>query len=193
MEFDADSTVRLTYERKDIDMDIDQITTTSIALIFHLNPDTIWLQDTIGTRIYIPNDDGSFQLGSSSIAYGCKVNGIPINASQPMATETPPSTSHTIVSPTVGRSAERPFFHSVSSRNTKAKVKIVRARLSYAQNGRPVFQNIDVIFVDVTEENADARSIIRAVQEQFGANYTIVSNNGLEIKDGPGTRGSYMN
>ena len=95
------------------------------------------------------------------------------------------------MSPTAGRSDERPFFHSVSSRNTKAKVKIVRARLSYAQNGRPVFQNIDVIFVDVTQENADARSIIRAVQEQFGANYTIVSNDGLEIKDGPGTRGIY--
>ena len=82
MEFDDDSTVRLTYERKDIDMNVDQITTTSIALIFHLNPDAIWLQDTIGTRIYIPNDDGSFQLGTSSIAYGCKVNGVPMNPSQ---------------------------------------------------------------------------------------------------------------
>ena len=54
------------------------------------------------------------------------------------------------------------------------------------------FNNVDVIFVDVHEDNADAPSMLRAVQEQFGPGYTIVSNDGLEIKDGPGTRGTYV-
>ena len=62
------------------------------------------------------------------------------------------------------------------------KVKIVRARLTYAHNGKPNFENIDVIFVDIHKDTAYLGCILRAVQEQFGPHYAIVSNDGLEKK-----------
>lgn len=175
-------------------MNSSQVTTSAIALIFNLNPDTVWLQETIGSRIHIPNEDGSFALDASAIAYGVRVNGVSATApqsQQQQQMQTSPIVSSATVTTPVTASHGRPFFHSVTSRKTGTRVKIVRALLSYANNGRPNFNNVDVIFVDVHEDNADAPSMLRAVQEQFGPDYTIVSNDGLEIKDGPGTRGTY--
>ena len=63
--------------------------------------------------------------------------------------------------------------------------------MSYAHhNGRPIFNNVDVIFVDVHEDNTNIPTLLRSVREQFGPVYVIVSNDVLQIKDGPGTRGT---
>ena len=172
-------------------MNASQVTTSAIALIFHLNPDTIWLQETIGSPIHMPNEDGSFSLERSAIAYGLTVNGVP--QSQPQQVCSPSSASSPTVTTqanTSGTCNGRPAFISVTSRKTK--VKIVRAHLTYVHNGKPNFENIDVIFIDIHEDSADIGCILRAVQEQFGPHCAIVSNNSLEINHGPGTRGTLL-
>ena len=187
------STVSLTYDNNEVEVNASQVTTSAISLIFHLNPDTIWLQETIGSRIHIPNEDGSFSLEGTAIAYGLRVNDVPAVTPQrqPQQVRSQPSApSPTVTTPVNGNFHGRPVFTSVTSRKTK--VKIVRARLTYAHNGKPNFENIDVIFVDIHEDSADVVSMLRAVQEQFGPNYVIVSNDGLEIKDSPGTRGTLL-
>ena len=183
------SSITLTHESREVEMNVSQVTASAIALIFNLNPDTVWLQETIGSRIYISNECGSFDLDTSAIAYGVRVNGVPATTPKSQQQVSPNGGSTTVITP-VTASHGRPMFHSVSSRKTGTRVKVVRAHLSYAHNGRPVFNNVDVIFVDVHEDNADVPTMLRSVREQFGPDYVIVSNDGLEIKDGPGTRGT---
>lgn len=187
------SSITLARESREVEINVSQVTASAIALIFNLNPDTVWLQETIGSRIYIPNESGSFALDASAIAYGVRVNGVPPTTPQTQEQISPIGGSTTVITPVtpVTASHGRPIFHSVSSRKTGTRVKVVRAHLSYAQNGKPIFNSVDVIFVDVHEDNADLPAMLRLVREQFGPDYIIVSNDGLEIKDGPGTRGMY--
>ena len=186
------SSTTLTHESREVEINVSQVTSSAIALIFNLNPDIVWLQETIRSRIYIPNESGSFDLDTSAIAYGVRVNGVSATTPKSQLLQTSPSgssTSTTVVTP-VTASHGKPMFHSVSSRKTGTRVKVVRAHLSYAHNGRPIFNNVDVIFVDVHEDNADVPTLLRSVREQFGPDYVIASSDGLEIKDGPGTRGT---
>ena len=77
-------------------------------------------------------------------------------------------------------------FKSVMAKRNKSKLKIVRANLRYAGNGKPTFESIDV-FVD--EATSNVPSLLKAVQEEYGDNYVLLTNDGLMIKDSPATRG----
>ena len=136
------STVSLTHERREVEMNSSQITTSAIALIFNLNPDMVWLQETIGSRIHIPNEDGSFALDASAIAYGLRVNGVSATApqsQQQQQMQTSPIVSSTTVNDSCNCQSWKTLFRSVTSRKTGTRVVIVRALLSYASNGWPNF------------------------------------------------------
>lgn len=136
------ATVTLTHDGKEVEVASSQVTNATIALIFHLNPDTIWLQESFGSRIYIPDDDGSFNLQSSSIVYGLRVNGVLAAAADPQSQQPQSAHAATTSSTGTGSASGRPFFCSVTNRKSGGKIKIVRSNLSYAQNGRPIFTNI---------------------------------------------------
>lgn len=186
-----DRTVTLHFGTKEAEMSTDQITTTNIALIFGLDAGTVWLQDRIGSRIYIPDASGTFDLTRhSSVVHGVKVNGVPSSATPlPNSAASAPLTSSSIVT-TPAAGSRPPFFSSVTSRKGKVKVKFVRADIAYSGNGRPSFTSIDAMFVDLTEENADVNSMLGLIRNEFGSEYTIVGNDGLPIKDSPATRGN---
>ena len=71
-------------------------------------------------------------------------------------------------------------------------MKFVRSDIAYSGNGSPIFTNIDAMFVDLTDDNADVNSMLALVQSEFGPNFTIVGNDGLQIKDSPATRGMFL-
>ena len=206
-EFDDSSdrtcTVTLKYGEQEREMVHEQITTHSIALVFNLNPATIWLQECYGHRIYIPDEHGNFEMPRR--VYRATVNGVrqdsprsnvPTGSGVASTSSTSSANSITLTAtstPSDHSSASqlnRPFFQSVASgRSSKAKIKIVRADVTYSGNGKPHFSTLDAMFVDITPGNANQPSILSAVQDEFGRNFTIVGNDGFEIKDATATRG----
>ena len=94
------------------------------------------------------------------------------------------SSSFTAVSGVTAPSGSRlPFLHSVSSRKKKLKVKFVRADITYSGNSHPIFTNIDAMFVNLMNDNADLNSMMALVRSEYGPNFTIAGNDGLQIKD----------
>ena len=178
-------------------MGVEQINTTNIALVFSLDAATVWLQDQIVNRIYTPDARGSFDLARhSSNVHGVTVNGIHListttTAATPQNTSTP-SSSATVSGVATSSGSRPPFFHSFTNRKNRVKVKFVRSDIAYSGNGRPIFTNIDALFVGLTDDKADLNSMLALVQSEFGPNFTIVGNDGLQIKDSPATRGMFL-
>lgn len=180
-----DQTVDLTMDGKSVELSVQQISTSSLARIFAISPDSIWLQQTIGNKIYLPNEDGSFCdiLGDRNSIYGLAVRGLPISRNQnnPSSAVSSTLSTSTLDAP--------PVFKSVMAKRNKSKLKIVRANLRYAGNGKPTFESIDVFYVDIDEATSNVPSLLKAVQEEYGDNYVLLTNDGLMIKDSPATRG----
>ena len=86
-----------------------------------------------------------------------------------------------------------PAFRSVTAhRQTRGKsvsVKIVQSRVSFSESGKPTFEKIGQMFVDVGEGTATVPYIQSTMQAEFGSNYTLVTNDGLELHDSAGTQG----
>ena len=105
-----------------------QITTHSIALVFNLNPATIWLQECYGHRIYIPDEHGNFEMPRQ--VYRVTVNGVQQDSPRSnvptgsgiLGTSTTSSGNSITLSATSSPSdhssasqLNRPFFQSVTS------------------------------------------------------------------------------
>ena len=84
--------------------------------------------------------------------------------------------------------ASRPLS-SAPRRVQTVNVKIVKAVMKPGVNGRPEFTPLTQTFVDVTESTANTTYILNAVQRKWGAQYVIVTSDGLPIDDGSGTQG----
>lgn len=67
-------------------------------------------------------------------------------------------------------------------------MKVVQAHLE-KEAGRVEFQMEGQTFVDVTEATANVENILNTVQDNWGDNYVLVTNDGLEIEDCSGTQG----
>ena len=187
---DSGRTIDVTKDGKTVEMDLKQINTSTLGMIFSLKPGTIWLQNAMNSRIFLPEDNGNFSdlTNDSSVNYyGLTVNGVQ-STSQ---IDVPIATSSGLSTVTAGNHDTLPRFKSLISKrhSNKTKLKIVAAHLSYSSNGKPSFESQDALFVDIDEANANSTSLTQIVQEEFGVNYIIVSSDGLVIKDSPATRG----
>lgn len=183
----TDTSIEISRDGKLVEMDVQQVNTSSLGMIFSLKPETIWLQLCTGVKLFLPDEDGKFPgiLNDVSVrCYGLKVNGVPNKGI---------FDTMNVASPTVSTQSRDmpPVFRSVISRQhtSKSKLKIVRANMTYAGNGRPQFQNIDVLYIDIDEASANVVALQKSIQEELGENYILVTNDGLTIKDNPATRG----
>ena len=63
-------------------------------------------------------------------------------------------------------------------------MKFVHADITYSGNSHPIFTNIDAMFVNLMNDNADLNSMIALVRSEYGPNFTIYCwDVGLQIKD----------
>ena len=177
-------TIELSMDGKSVEMNVQQITTASLARIFSVSPDSIWLQQTIGNKTYLPNEDGTFCgiLGDRNSIYGLVVHGLAIRSQNN-------TSSLALTAPSASSRDTPPVFKSVMAKKNKSKLKIVRANLRYAANGKPMFENIDVLYIDIDEATSNVPSLLKVIQEEFGDNYVLLTNDGLMIKDSSATRG----
>ena len=73
-------------------------------------------------------------------------------------------------------------------------VKVLQATLLFSLNGRKaVFSSHSQCFVDVSEATANVPYILSVARDEFGQNYCLVTNDGLEIRDSHGTKGNSCN
>lgn len=59
-------------------------------------------------------------------------------------------------------------------------------------NGKPKFEPIATMHLDLTEATANLDHILISVRQQYGAGYILVNVDGLEIEDSPTTQGKKL-
>ena len=89
-------------------------------------------------------------------------------------------------------SSNGPIF---SSNQTKSKTfNLIQASLKWLPNGRPEFKQIGQIF-DITEDTANVQcvqcGVQCVVQSRWGPDYILVTVDGLQLNDSPGTKGIF--
>ena len=158
----------------------------SIIILTQVEPSSVWLKEEFGSRAFFPENDGSFHIQPIVSMNGClKVEGVPLESQTPqhLAKTVLPSIATTPI----------PAFRSVTAhRQTGGKsvsVKIVQSRLSFTESGKPTFEKIGQMFIDVGEGTATVPYIQSTMRAEFGSNYTLVTNDGLELHDSAGTQG----
>ena len=159
----------------------------SIIILTQVEPSSVWLKEEFGSRAFFPENDGSFHIQPIlSMNGSLKVEGVPFES------QTPQHLTKTVL-PSIATYTPIPAFRSVTAhRQTGGKsvsVKIVQSRLSFTESGKPTFEKIGQMFVDVGEGTATVPYIQSTMRAEFGSNYTLVTNDGLELHDSAGTQG----
>ena len=149
----------------------------------------MWLRAETGNRAYFPDASGSsFEL-PADVAWDVRslvVEGQPLKA--PASTSGP-----TIATPSAGASIPGPSrqtpFTATKRLSSVVNVKLVQAVMSRQPSGKPSFNRLGQIFVDVTEATANVTHIKLVIQQKWGHDYTLVTADGLELEDCQGTQG----
>ena len=91
-----------------------------------------------------------------------------------------------------GSSMTPPSFRSVVAAKRSPAVftlKIVKAQMQRLGRGKVSFNAINQMNIELQEETANLDFILAAIQKQWGTEYTLVTNDGLELDNSPATRG----
>ena len=175
-----------------------------------LVPQTVWLRARFANRTYWP-DGGIFDLNSVESFSLLVVEGVPCTQSTE-APEVPHSSrSTTTLSSTPssgsGPSSSKqpttptwPGFASVVHSQTKGlakkkasvnhTLKVIVASINHVDGDKPSFNKRDLVYVSISESTATLPHVLSAVRDQLGEEYIIVTSDGFEVKDSPGTQGT---
>lgn len=82
-----------------------------------------------------------------------------------------------------------PFFILGKRRLREHLTSRLQASLKWLSNGKPEFKHLGQLFVDITEATANVHYIKGVVQKKWGADHIIVTADGLQLDDSPGTQG----
>lgn len=87
-------------------------------------------------------------------------------------------------------------FQSVTQQTSRKNsiggfsLKVVQARITHiSDKGRPNFKMEGQTFIELCEKTPNVGYVLTWVQREFGPGYTIVTLDGLEVKDSSGTQG----
>jgi len=150
----------------------------------------VWLRDECDGTAYFPQE-GHFQLHSDSISTyttliveGPEMGGQrTINPRQPSSISVTSTHNSTPLPP--------PTFRSVTAtrRGPSFSLKVVKARVQRQGWGKPEFQPTSQTYVELTEATANVEHILGVISSRWGPEYTLVTNDGLEIEDSTATQG----
>ena len=185
----------------------------TISDFFQVNPSETYLRDEIDGTTYFPLQDGSFNLLEEGVMpYATLlVEGRSLDATvrnnHSTANTSGASTNHSlslsstpISAATVGRSpggvqsaslsGPAAIFRSViaSKRVQTFNLKLVKARMS--RIGRKTeFQPLHQTFIELIDTTANVEHILAIARRQWGLDYILVTQDGLQIEDSPATQG----
>ena len=72
-----------------------------------------------------------------------------------------------------------------SRRGPTFTLKVVKASMLKYGQGKPVFQPVAQMFVDITETTANVEHVHAAICSRWGEDYKLVSIDGLQTEDSP--------
>lgn len=160
----------------------------------------MWLKQEMGRRCYFPDSSGHFNidaegLGVSGFTFGLIVEGTPLPTNR-QPESSPSTTVASVPSTSAGAGPSQPYYKpTIASKKTGAdgnfNVKIVKAKVTKLPNGKVDFVRMEQMHVNVDEPSANVNTITSAIQSRWGANYVVVTADGLEVDDSAGTRGMY--
>lgn len=149
------------------------------------------MREEFSNRAYFPDEDNKFQFPScvgrtviSLIVEGVPptVQAIPVVTAMPGPSSTPVSSQqHPVYKPIFSSKRKEPLVN----------VKIVKADMTRSVSGKPEFERLGQVFIDVNESTANISYISNAVQRKWGSDYILVTADGLEMEDSSGTQGNY--
>lgn len=155
-----------------------------------VNPSEVWLRDLYDDTLHFP-EDGLFTFSGDVASYATMVvEGPP--ATPPSLGQRPSTSRAATVSSTPQHNhLPPPTFRSVTSqkRLPSFSLKITKAMMQRQVRGKPHFNPQSQMFVDINENTATLDYILASVRKQWGSEYTIVTNDGLEI-DSSSTQGN---
>jgi len=209
--------VRLVRGDREFEVSIGRsYSTEQLSRMFNVDPGSIWLRSRYGNEVYFPNPEGVFDLPSERVLpyaefsvegesmtrhlqgqASAQSSAGQANTHTPVMQRTPgPSNYHGSpaampFTSVVNRTGKRPASHE---QIPSYRLKIIQATMTFASTTtrKPTFTCLGQTFVELTEFTANVPSILAAVQMEFGNDYVIVTGNGLEVKDSPGTDGKWQ-
>ena len=144
----------------------------------------MWIREEYGSRIFFPDATNThFELPVSAdylIVEGTTTVPGPSSASNGVQALTPVTTGYT--------SNNRPFSSNQKKSQT-FNVKVVQANLKWLPNGKPEFKQMGQLFIDITETTANVQYVQSVIQSKWGSDYILVTVDGLQLDDSPGTKG----
>ena len=151
-----------------------------------VEPASVWLKEEFGACAFFPENDGSFNIQPiMALSGSLNVEGMPRDDTLQSQNHTPQHMAHTMAVPVFFRSVvthQRPGGQSVS-------VKVIQAQLSFNMSGKTTFEKLDQVFIEIGERTVNVAYILSVARAEFGANHTLVTNDGLELQDSTGTQG----
>lgn len=154
-----------------------------------LDPSSVWLQEEFGNRAYFPDaTGGSFDLPSEIglTVPSMVVQGQPCQSSMAhVPTVVTPATLSS--SSSFGPSSRPPFIARKSM--PSVSVKVVQATMTRLASGKSSFNKVGQTFLDVTDATANVSYVKHIIRQRWGAEYTLVTLDGLELEDSSGTQG----
>ena len=154
--------------------------------ILQLDSRTVWLKQEFGRRCYFPDQNGQFNFGHEvgDSVFGLTVEGAPVH-----------HTSHTVpcATPSISpNSNNQPYYKSIGSKKeTTFNVKVVKANMRNLPNGKTEFERLEQTHISLDDHTANVNTVTSAVQSKWGADYIVVTGDGLEVDDSSGTQGSF--
>ena len=198
------ATIHLSRADRVLEISLRSYSAQQLARMFNVEQDTIWLKSRYKDgHIYFPNPDGMFDLLNDGVLPHAEliVEGEPRQvqgqASQPSCSGLN-TRSSAVMDSTPPRYSPGSQFTSITAHRGKRpleevtyRLKIIQATVTFAGPGskKPTFECHGQAFFEITESNANVPALLVAVRTEFGEDYTIVTGDGLEVKDSFGTQG----
>ena len=162
-----------------------------------VDPAEVWLQDDCDSTAYFPQE-GHFDLHTLGLPYvTLNVEGPDVPTIAPRSSNLPPpppprpSSSVTVASTHHSSTLPPPVFRSVTAprRGATFSLKVVKATILRKGRGKPEFQASSQMYIELTEATAYLDHIVELIRKRWGAEYILVTNDGIELEDSPATQG----
>lgn len=160
-----------------------------------VDPSEAWLQDECEGTAYFPQEGGQFNLHTLGLApYATLiVEGPEVAAAvaPQRTTNLPPPRPLTVSSTNHSSTLPPPIFRSVTApkRGASFSLKVVKATVTKKGRGKPDFQPTSQVYIELTEATAHLEHILGVIHKRWGAEYTLVTSDGIELEDSPATQG----
>ena len=178
-----------------------QLNTETLRRIFGVSPEGVWLREEISGRVHFPNSNGNFNL-RSTFSNNLVVEGpLAVNSPSVTVSSIPGIVTSPVGAPritpravTSASGSQTPSFFRSIIPSSRGKVpggtlKVLLARMETTRSGRASFTPESQMFIDLTEATATVDYILTAIHRQWGDHITMVSCDGLEFSNSPGSQG----